>query len=71
MSLQYIRDTYQVPAKRGGQIIYDGLKCTILGARGHQLRVRLPKQKRTALLHPTWRVTYLDEQPNAKEAQQP
>ena len=69
MSLQYIRNCYGVPAKRGGRIVYgasDGEDCPgrIIGAKGARLRVRFdyPNGKpgdRTALLHPTWNVVYL------------
>ncbi len=74
MSMDYIRKTYGVPAKRGGRLIYtdsDGVKfhCTIKSATnsGH-LKVlvddRVPGYRGRMKLHPTWHVEYLP--PNAK-----
>lgn len=74
MSMEYIRKTYGVPAKRGGRLIYtdsDGVKfhCTIKSATnsGH-LKVlvddRVPGYRGRMKLHPTWNVEYLT--PNAK-----
>lgn len=73
MGMEYIRNTYDVPAKRGGRLIYtncDGVKfhCTIKSAThsGH-LKVlvddRVPGYRGRMKLHPTWRVEYLA--PNA------
>lgn len=69
MSMDYIRKTYGVPAKRGGRLIYtdsDGVKfyCTIKSATnsGH-LKVlvddRVPGYRGRMKLHPTWNVEYL------------
>jgi hypothetical protein len=65
MSLQWIRDNYGVPAKRGGQIIFEWppeahRPGTIVGSTGPHLKVRLVGDKHTSVLHPTWNVTYLD-----------
>lgn len=64
MSLQYIRDTYGVPAKRGGRIEYmangSAIQGTITGSRGAHIRVRLDGDKRSLLFHPTWKIRYLD-----------
>ena len=71
MSMDYIRKTYGVPAKRGGRVEYDGgsigsppLLGTITSATtsGH-IRVRFDGERRTAKLHPTWAMRYLDAQP--------
>lgn len=68
MSLKYIRATYGVPAKRGGQVRYtnergDIINCTIKSAKGGRLRVliddRVPHYRGRLLLHPTWHVEYL------------
>lgn len=73
MSMDYIRRTYSVPAKRGGRIQYDGgdphdgpQLGTITSATtsGH-LRVRFDGQRSTHKLHPTWAVQYL-KTPNAQ-----
>jgi hypothetical protein len=69
MSMDYIRKTYGVPAKRGGRLVYtdsDGVKfhCTIKSATnsGH-LKVlvddRVPGYRGRMKLHPTWHIEYL------------
>lgn len=67
MSMEYIRRTYGVPAKRGTRIRYTdpgGVTWTgrITSARGQYLRVlvddRVPGYRRRLLLHPAWQVTY-------------
>ena len=68
MSMDYIRRTYDVPAKRGARLRFkDGLNGdrdgTVVGARGAYLRVRMDGETRIRTLHPTWRVEYL-KRPN-------
>jgi hypothetical protein len=58
MSLDYIRQSYGVPAKRGMRITIDGRPATITGSAGARLRVRRDGEKRTVIAHPTWRVDY-------------
>jgi len=64
--MEYIRRTYGVPARRGGRVEYSGnsangrLLGTITGARGCYLRVRMDGCRRGEILHPTWRLKYLD-----------
>lgn len=61
MSIEYIRNHYSVPAKIGGHITFDSVAGTIIGTHGSYLRVRMDTvPSRTAILHPTWRVVYLD-----------
>ena len=66
MGMQYIRDVYKVPAKRGGQVRYtDGSGKTWTGriksARGPYLRVAFSGFPRaTAIMHPTWNLEYLE-----------
>lgn len=71
--MQYIRDTYKVPAKRGARIEYSGdetekflkgflykpRKGTVVAAKGNYLRVRFDGKREIATLHPTWKVRYL------------
>lgn len=63
MSMQYVRDYYRVPAKRGGRIRYTGDReprlGTITSARGGSLRIRLDGEKHAAPYHPTWELEYL------------
>lgn len=65
MSIQYIRTQYQVPAKRGGRILFRGKTGRITGSRGAHLLVRLDGDTRTSALHPTWEVEYLNNVPSA------
>lgn len=58
MSMEYVRNYYGVPAKRGGRVIVLNLcgektevKGTIASAR-HNLAVRLDGEKRTRRYHP-------------------
>ena len=67
MSMDYIRRTYGVPARRGGRVQYTGAKKsvqgTIVSARGHYLRVRWDESGQVQSMHPTWMLVYL-ETPN-------
>ncbi len=69
MSMEYIRRTYGVPAKRGGRVIYTNsngvaFNCTIKSATnsGHLMVLvddHVPNYPGRMKLHPTWRVEYL------------
>lgn len=68
MSMEYIRRTYNVPAKRGARIRYTDAQgvvfnCTITSARGAHLLAlvddRVPGYRGRLQLHPTWNVEYL------------
>lgn len=67
MSMQDIRETYGVPAKRGARIAYSGSNAlgralgTIVAARGLYLRVRMDDGHPSELvtMHPTWHIEYL------------
>ena len=61
MSMQYIRDYYDVPAKRGGRVRWMGHYIgEIVGTRGPHLRIRLNGEKAIRSYHPTWNIDYLD-----------
>jgi hypothetical protein len=69
MSMEWIRKTYNVPARRGGRIRFTDAhggrwEGHITAASGPHLLVRMdgwrPKRRR-ARLHPTWNVEYLDQ----------
>lgn len=66
MSLEYIRKTYGVPAKRLARVEYTGGQeprtGTITGASGGSLRVRMDGHRHSAKYHPTWCLTYLATQ---------
>ena len=72
MSMDYIRNAYGVPARRGARLLFiggnpdpesdDKVKTqsgTIVGSRGQYLRVRMDGESRIRTLHPTWRIEYL------------
>ncbi|WP_329405377.1 hypothetical protein OG563_26330 [Nocardia vinacea] len=65
MSMAWIRDYYDVPVKRGGRVRYTGRGWpelgTITGTRGASLRVLLDGHKKSLVFHPTWKLTYLDD----------
>ena len=69
MAMKYIRDTYNVPAKRGGRIVLVlptasndvRLHGTIIGSSGPYLRVRFDDKTRgVGNVHPTWHVEYTE-----------
>ena len=64
MSIEWVRKTYRVPAKRGGRVECMGEKTpqlgTICGASGGHLSIRLDGVKHTMPFHPTWKLRYLD-----------
>lgn len=65
MSLDYIRKTYSVPAKRGGRVEYTGADApsqygTIKSASGPHLMILLDGSKHAMPFHPTWGLRYLD-----------
>lgn len=74
MSMEYIRRTYGVPAKRGGRVVYTDANGrawpgVITAARSGRLLVRLDdnlhSSRARAKLHPTWQVEYL-KTPNVR-----
>lgn len=64
MNMQWIRETYGVPAKRGGRVEYTGgsqSRCgTITGTGGCGILIRLDGDKYSLPFHPTWKLRYLD-----------
>lgn len=59
--MQYIRETYGVPAQRGGRVEYthSGRLGTITGSRNAHLRIKLDGDRRSGIYHPTWQMRYL------------
>jgi hypothetical protein len=72
--MQYIRDYYKVPAKRGAIIEYHGdeeigrfirgflyvpRRGVIVAAKGNYLRVRFNDSNHITTIHPTWKVKYV------------
>ncbi len=62
--MEYIRNTYGVPAKRGGRVEYcypegsEPRAGTIVGSRGAKLRIRLDGNSYVGNYHPTWMLRY-------------
>lgn len=68
MGMQYIRNTYGVPAKRGGRVRYappnrESREGRIIGADGPYLRIKLDPRpgivQHTTTHHPTWCIEYI------------
>ena len=61
--MDYIRRTYNVPARRGARVQFTSapgaVQGRILGSRGKYLRVRWDESGRTDTMHPTWMLVYL------------
>ena len=57
-TMEWIRRTYDVPARHGMRIEYDGKPATIVGTRGPYLAFRIDGEKRIAADHPTYRIVY-------------
>jgi hypothetical protein len=71
--MEYIRKTYNVPAKRGARIefsgdetakfiqgfLYQPKRGTIVSARGGYIRVKFDGYDTWRALHPTWRIKYV------------
>lgn len=65
MSMEYIRKTYGVPAKRGARVRFTPIKKhighegVIVGSRGPHIRVRMDGEKQICTYHPTWEMEYI------------
>ena len=59
MSMKYIREHYNVPAKRGMKVNAQGHNGVIVGSRGPYLRIRIEGEKNVLSFHPTWEMEYL------------
>lgn len=67
MSMDYIRETYGVPAKVGGRVNWRGGRHpspgTITGSKGGYLMIRLDGQQHAMPYHPDWFIEYLEAEP--------
>lgn len=61
MSLEYIRDYYDVPAHKSARILYGDKPGEIQGADGQYLRIKLDGEDVCHSYHPTWNITYLKQ----------
>lgn len=56
--MEWIRRTYDVPARHCMRIEYDGKPATIVGTRGPYLAFRIDGEKRITADHPAYRIVY-------------
>lgn len=56
--LEYINETYGVPAVIGGRIRFGEKLGTIVGARGPHLQIKIDGETKTGNYHPTWKIEY-------------
>ncbi|MER7623881.1 hypothetical protein [Streptomyces sp. NPDC126503] len=57
-TMEWIRRTYDVPARHRMRIEYDGRPATIVGTRGPYLAFRIDGETRITCDHPTYRIVY-------------
>ena len=62
-SMEYVRKTYRVPARRGGRVVYTGYGRPVLGtirsSRNGHLNIQPDDEPRARKFHPTWELEYL------------
>jgi hypothetical protein len=63
--MEYIRKAYGVPARRGARVKFTdaskAVRGTVVGSRGHYLRVKWDVSGFVQTMHPTWMLIYLDK----------
>lgn len=66
--LQYIRDTYKVPAFVGARVKYRGQTGIILRGKNQYIVVQLDGElpSKAGVYHPTWEMEYLTKQGETK-----
>lgn len=57
-TMEWIRRTYDVPARHRMRIEYDGQPATIIGTRGPHLHFRIDGERHTTIGHPCYRIVY-------------
>ena len=59
MTMEQIRQKYNVPAKRGMEVDFENnMKGRIVGSSGLYLRIRVYDTTGIGTYHPTWKITY-------------
>lgn len=56
--LEYIKETYGVPAVINGRIKFGSKLGTIVGANGPHLKIKIDGEKDAGSYHPTWNIEY-------------
>lgn len=68
-SMEYVRRSYRVPAKRGGRVVYTGEGSpklgTIRSSSNGRLNIQLDGETRARKFHPTWELKYLETEGEA------
>jgi hypothetical protein len=63
MSLDWIRRNYNVRARRGARVAYDGTMGkrhgTVVGARQQYLKILMDGDTKPGLYYPTWMIRFL------------
>jgi hypothetical protein len=58
--MDWIRKTYNVPAKVGGRVKFQGKPGTILGVKNQYLTICLDEEDTKGQYHPMWEMEYLE-----------
>lgn len=61
MTAGRVRAYYNVPAKKGGRVLFEGRPGVIVGFRDQYLRVRLDGETGVGTYHPLWHIDYLTD----------
>ena len=68
MSLEYIRNHYNVPAQKGERVvIFSGQRATIVGSHGPHLMIVVDGEQVAKPYHPTWNIDYFTNCPWLKD----
>jgi len=59
-SLEYVRNYYKVPAKKGGRVVAYGKPGVITGGQGQYVLIKLDTLKHANPYHPTDGIVYED-----------
>jgi hypothetical protein len=59
--MAYVRNYYNVPAKRGGRVLFQGFPGRILSADNGRLNLLLDTGQMVSV-HPTWEMGYLGDE---------
>ena len=59
-NFHYLRLAYNKPIRKGQVIKYKGDKATIIGTtKENNLKIKIHKNKKEIIIHPTWKVEYI------------
>jgi hypothetical protein len=60
-ALHRIAVQYQVPARLGAPVVFDGVPGQVVGSVESRVVVKLDGRQRSELFHPRWRMVWLEE----------